>query len=40
MVLFTKNNILKKFKDEYEIIDYFCYERYELYVNRKRYTIR
>ena len=30
----------KKFKDEFDIIDFFCQTRYELYIKRKKYQLQ
>lgn len=39
MVLFTKEGRIKVFKTLDEILNYFCIERYSLYIKRKKYLI-
>ena len=39
MVLFVKDNKLKKFKNVYDIIKYFIEERFNLYITRKKSII-
>lgn len=39
MVLFTKEEKIKKYDNIEQIIDYFCSIRYDFYIKRKRYTL-